>query len=211
MVGRKPRVKEVSCRPAGRLAGVGTDYTCYLEVYPGVAQDVCAAVFHGGAITCHSVEVYCPRYTPPSTKRGSVQFTLPRKRWSLSFPRRFSVYHCLGLSLQNTGYTEVGVSNFNAHAGSFNQAWPKRNLLPRGGVFLIVGTYDSGLDISPHPDTRFPLTLKRFHHSFALHPGIAQEVWSHGDRYSVQIYLGPKATQSDRAAIRAVLHSLRLG
>jgi hypothetical protein len=215
-VGRNPHV-EATCRRGGYLAGVGPDYRCDIRVSRAAETFHCLALFHDGAINCRSEKVNCPRYSAPSSRSGVTRFRLRTEGWSFSYPHRFSLYHCIGQGFGTAStapnYDEVGVSNFNARAGYFGSTWPRKDRWPRKGVFLIIGAYSTPVAIGPQPNTHLPLSLSGFRHlpDFAnIRPGVAREVWSHGNRYLVQIYIGPSATLSDRTALKSVLRSLRI-
>ena len=206
-IGAPVQAPRVKCTRRGYLAGVGTDYSCDVA-FPGVETSVCAAPFEHAAIMCHSDRgVNCPRYVPPSSRSGNTTFGLSSAGWVLRYPRRFSLYLCVGSGF-NTGFVEIGVSNFNAQGGRIAESWPATLDLPATGVLLIVGSYDAGFLIAPQPDTRLPLAPADFHRGTGFRFPTAQ-VWHGGDSSFVHLYIGPRANTRDRAAVLAALRSLR--
>src|SRR5436305_2065879 len=142
---------------------------------------------------CYSADgVDCPRYVPPSSRSGSTTFGLRSEGWVVRYPRRFSLYHCVGSGF-NQDFVEVGVSNFNAQGGFNAESWPATLHPPANGVLLVIGSYASPLPIrQDEPDTRLPLTLADFHRGAGSRFPTA-EVWHNRSHSFVRLYIGPRA------------------
>lgn len=149
-----------------------------------------------------------------------------RLGWSVSYPKNMHL-HSEGPSAPTRGapggpslVTTVTVANFtggrNAHGGAASVAPGRGRPLPKAGVVLEISGGVGG-ELLQTPDAHFPLRLADFRpapwptlwrHN-GVPPPLAHTLDAGGERYSLQLWIGPHASAGMRPILAKIISSIR--
>jgi hypothetical protein len=191
------------------------------------------ALVAGGAITAYvlrSAKTPGPPKQPVASSSDQSQSGLRRYTsplgWSIRFPRGMHVEHAAASGI-SFGVNEATFASFRSRHGVQRRVTPNsetiRELPPRSGVgsfpahgIAVRVLWLETLAGIPSAESRLPLRLSSFKVGGLLrqwypgtHPRPLQHVLqSKGQRYFIQVWIGPKASAQQRALLARMIASI---
>jgi hypothetical protein len=175
------------------------------------------------AVLLGVVAAGCGSSSAPKTARAAIHLTRYRDStgWTLSYPQALHLEHS-SRNFFHDGVDEVTVATFPmsspihtsvSRMGASMRVLPPRDshgTFPRNGVALRVYR-DEGGDWAwfLQPESRFPLRLSSFHRStYGAAPEVEQRIVADAGQYTIQAWIGPRASATERAILARIVRSI---